>query len=178
MRVVGIAGSLLSKAYVRRLLEASGRELPASAEFEIWDGLDQVPPFEDGPLPRPVDDLCHALSGADGVLLTAPGHSVLPPELSHALDWMSSQHGGTVLLGKPVVVVTSCLRPYESLWTQTQLRRALGAAGAVVYGADATVSPGLGQFDPTGRINDPAFRERLREVLSHLSSTSLARSTA
>ncbi|MEU8272366.1 NAD(P)H-dependent oxidoreductase [Sphaerisporangium sp. NPDC049002] len=178
MKVVGIAGSLLSKAYVRRLLEASGRELPASAELQIWDGLDQVPPFEEGPLPRPVDELCHALADADGMLITAPGHSVLPPQLSHALDWMSSQHGGTVLLGKPVVVVTSCLRPYESMWTQTQLRRALGAAGAVVYGADATVSPELGQFDPAGRLVDPAFRERLREVLSHLSSASLAKSSA
>ncbi|MFC4590207.1 NAD(P)H-dependent oxidoreductase [Sphaerisporangium corydalis] len=179
MKVVGIAGSLLPKAYVRRLLEASALELPAPVEFEIWDGLADVPPFEDGlPLPRPVADLCEALSEADGMLVTAPAYSVLPPQLVHTLEWISSQYGGTILLGVPVVVVTACLRPYESMWTQTRLQAHLAAAGASVYCADATLSPALVQFDVTGRITDQVFRTRLRQVLHHLWPASLTGSRA
>ncbi|MBB4941805.1 NAD(P)H-dependent FMN reductase [Streptosporangium album] len=37
-------------------------------------------------------------------------HSVLPPQLGHALDWMASRRGGAVLVGKPVAVVTACPR--------------------------------------------------------------------
>ncbi|MGV9328305.1 NAD(P)H-dependent oxidoreductase [Streptosporangium sandarakinum] len=169
MKIIGIAGSLRSGAYVRRLLEASGHELPASAGFGIWEGLEEVPPFEDGPLPGPVEELCRALSAADGVLIAAPAYSDLPPQLRHALDW-ASRRGGAVLVDKPVGVVTACLRPYEAIWTQIELRRVLGVAGAAVHGVDLPVSPAAGRFDEAGRIADPELRDRLRPVLRHLCS--------
>ncbi|MEU4832582.1 NAD(P)H-dependent oxidoreductase [Streptosporangium sp. NPDC023615] len=168
MRIVGIAGSLLPGAYVWRLLEAASRELPATVDFEIWSGLDRVPPFEDGELPRPVSDLWHRLSDADGVLITAPAHSTLPAELGHTLDWLSSARGGAVLVGKPAGVVTACPRAHEAMWTQIQLGRALGAAGAVVYGAELLVSPSVPapeRFDAEGRLTDADHRERLRRML-------------
>ncbi|MEU9834137.1 NADPH-dependent FMN reductase [Streptosporangium sp. NPDC048047] len=168
MKIIGIAGGLRPGAYVGRLLEASGRELPASVGFDTWEGLEEVPPFEDGPLPGPVEELCRALSAADGVLIAAPAHSDLPPQLRHALDWAASGRGGAVLVDKPVGVVTACLRPYEAIWTQIELRRALGAAGAVVHGVDLPVSPAAGRFDEAGRVADPELRNRLRQVLRHL----------
>ncbi|WP_326823249.1 NADPH-dependent FMN reductase [Streptosporangium sp. NBC_01756] len=176
MKIIGMAGSLRPGSYVRRLLEASARELPASVDFETWDGLDRVSPFRDGPLPQRVDELCHTLSAADGMLIVAPAYSVLPPQLGHALNWMASQRGGAVLVGKPVAVVTACLHAHEAMWTQTELRRALGAAGAVVYGTDLVVSPVLSQFDSDGRIIDPEFRDRLHSVLDGLCAPSLAKS--
>ncbi|MEV4247522.1 NAD(P)H-dependent oxidoreductase [Streptosporangium canum] len=177
MKIIGIAGSLRPGAYVRKLLEASARELPASVDFEIWDGLDQVPPFQEGPLPQRVDELCHILSGADGLLVAAPAHSVLPPQLGHALAWAASSRGGAVLVGKPAAVLTACLHAHEATWTQTELRRALGAAGAVVYGADLVVSSALSQFDSEGRLVDPEFRDRLCTVLEGLCKPSLTKYT-
>ncbi|MET8145710.1 NAD(P)H-dependent oxidoreductase [Sphaerisporangium sp. NPDC005288] len=178
MRIVGIAGSVLSNAYVSRLLEAAGRELPARAELAVWDGLERVPPVEEGPLPSPLSRLCDRLARADGLLITAPAHSVLPPQLTHALDWIASQHGGTVLLGKPALVVTSCLRHHEAMWTQTRLQRALAAAGAHVQGADLAISPAFGHFDAEGRVTDAAVRARLRSALDHLRPPSAASSAA
>ncbi|WP_181871184.1 NADPH-dependent FMN reductase [Sphaerisporangium album] len=168
MKVVGIAGSLLSQAYVRRLLDAAGKELPTSADFRIWDGLDRIPPVSGDTLPRPVEDLCQALSAADGVIIAAPAHSVLPAQLVHALDWMSSSHGNWALLGKPVIVLTSCVHPYESMWTQTLLRRSLSAAGALVHSADLPTKPTPTRFDPDGRLADPKARHHLRKALTHL----------
>ncbi|MFF5205664.1 NAD(P)H-dependent oxidoreductase [Streptosporangium sp. NPDC000396] len=177
MKIIGIAGSIRSRAYIHRLLEASGRELPPSVDFEIWDGLDQMPPLADGPLPPGVDELCHTLATADGLLVAAPAHSALPSQLGHALDWVSSGRGGAILVGKPVVVVTGCLRAHEALWTQAELGRALAAAGAIVYGVDLTVSPTVSHFDSTGRLVDPAFRDRLGRALEELCSEALARSS-
>lgn len=170
MKIIGIAGSLRPGAYVWRLLEAASRELPATVDFDIWDGLDQIPTFQDDSLPQRVDELCHTLAGADGMLITAPAYSALPVQLGHALDWMSSSRAGAVLVGKPVGVVTACPRAHEAMWTQTRLRRALGAAGAVVYGTDLIVSPTLSQFDATGRLADTEFRDRLRKMLDELRS--------
>ncbi|MEV8635472.1 NAD(P)H-dependent oxidoreductase [Streptosporangium sp. NPDC051023] len=178
MKIIGIAGSLHPGAYIHRLLEAAVRELPASVEVEIWDGLDGVPPLSDGPLPPKIDRLCHTLSGVNGMLIAAPAHSVLPVELCHVLDWVSSRRGGAVLVGKPVVVMTACLRAHEAMWTQTELRRALASAGALVYGADLVVSPALDQFDSAGRIVDHEFRDRLRPVLEELCVPSMAKSPA
>ncbi|GAA3040835.1 NAD(P)H-dependent oxidoreductase [Streptosporangium longisporum] len=173
MRIVGIAGSLLPGAYVWRLLEAAARELPATVDFEIWSGLEQVPPFEDGELPRPVSDLWHRLSAADGVLIAAPAHSTLPAQLGHTLDWVASARGGAVLVGKPVGVVTACPRAHEAMWTQIQLGRALGAAGAVVHGAELLISPSgppPEPFDTEGRLTDRDHRERLRRMLDEVCS--------
>ncbi|WP_433236965.1 NADPH-dependent FMN reductase [Streptosporangium sp. CA-135522] len=184
MKIIGIAGSLRPAAYVQKLLGAAVRELPARVDFEAWDGLEQVPsfqsgplPLQDGPLPRRVDEMCHTLSRADGLLITAPAHSALPVQLTHALEWASSQRGGAVLVGKPVAVVTACLRAHEAMWTQTELRRALAAAGAIVYGVDLVVSPAVSQFDSDGRLVDSEFRDRLCKVLEELCSTPLAKST-
>ncbi|MEV0753511.1 NAD(P)H-dependent oxidoreductase [Streptosporangium sp. NPDC050280] len=174
MRIVGIAGSLRPGAYVWRLLEAAARELPATVDFEIWRGLEQVPPFEEGGLPRPVSDLWHRLSAADGVLITAPAHSALPAQLGHTLDWIVSARGGAVLMGKPAGVVTACPRAHEGMWTQIQLRRALGAAGAVVRGAELAVSTTPVPFDADGRLADQDYRARLRDVLDEVCSLSLA----
>ncbi|GAA3120575.1 NADPH-dependent FMN reductase [Streptosporangium carneum] len=178
MKIIGIAGSLRPGAYIHRLLEAATRELPASVDVEIWDGLNGVPPLTDGPLPSSVDQLCHALSGANGMLVAAPAHSALPAELCHVLDWVSSRRGGAVLVGKPVAVVTACLRAHEAMWTQTELRRALASAGALVYGADLVVPPVLNQFDAEGRLVDQEFRERLRPVLAELCVPSMVKSSA
>ncbi|MFC7642085.1 NADPH-dependent FMN reductase [Streptosporangium lutulentum] len=147
----------------------------ATADFEIWEGLDRIPPVVDGELPQPVDELYRMVSEANGMLITAPAHSTLPVQLSNALGWLSSPRAGAILLGKPVGVVTACLRPHEAMWTQTHLRRALGAAGAIVYGADLAVSSGRSRFDATGKLADKEFRGRFHKVLDELCSPSLAK---
>ncbi|MEV4098017.1 NAD(P)H-dependent oxidoreductase [Streptosporangium saharense] len=177
VRIVTIAGSLHREAYVHRLLRAVTRELPEGAVAEDWDGLGGVTPLSEGPPPREIDRLCHALSGADGALITAPAHSVMPVQLRQALGWVSSGRGGAVLVGKPVVVVTACPRPHEALWARTELGQALASAGASVHGIDLILSAGAGRLDAEGRLDDPDLRERLRPALKLLCAPSLARSS-
>ncbi|GGL08085.1 hypothetical protein Sme01_67820 [Sphaerisporangium melleum] len=168
MRIVGIAGSLLPNAYVGRLLRAATHELPAPVDLSVFDGLAQVPRAQDGPPPAPVAALYDELARSAGLLVVAPAHSVLPSQLVHALDWAASRHGGTVLVGKPAVVITACLPGHEAMWTQVRLQRALAAAGAEVHGADLGVASTFRHFDAQGRAGDPAVRTRLRAAMRHL----------
>ena len=55
MRIVGIAGSLRKDSWNRKLLLAAAELLPEDVEFELWDGLKAVPPYDEGDdgLPAP-----------------------------------------------------------------------------------------------------------------------------
>ncbi|GAA2354664.1 NAD(P)H-dependent oxidoreductase [Nonomuraea africana] len=171
MKIVGIAGVFRPHAYVRRLLKAIALELPEPKDVELWDGLERIPPIRGGPLPAEAAELCRVLSAADAVLIAAPEHSLLPPQLTHALSWASSPMAGGALVGKPAAVVTSCVSPHEAMWTQAELHRLLRAGGAIVHGADLPVRPGARQFDILGRLADPVARARLRPALRAVCAT-------
>ena len=47
MKVLGISGSLRRDSYNRKLLRAAEELLPAFVEFELWDELKAVPPFDE-----------------------------------------------------------------------------------------------------------------------------------
>ncbi|WP_189243393.1 NADPH-dependent FMN reductase [Planobispora rosea] len=137
----------------------------SSACFEVWDGLENLACSPAGPLAAGTDELCRVLSAADGMLITVPEHSLLPPQLAHALRWATSPAAGGALVGKPVAVITSCVSPHEAIWAQTEVSRLLGAGGAIVYGLDLAVRPGARQFNAIGRIADPVARDRVRATL-------------
>ena len=71
MRVLGIAGSLRRDSHNVRLLRAAAGALPRGADFEVWEGLASVPPYDedaDGPDEQlAVACLRRALRGADAV---------------------------------------------------------------------------------------------------------------
>lgn len=171
MKIVGIAGVFLRRSYVHRLLEAVALELPEPADIDVWDGLEAMPPLRRGRLPAEAAELCRTLVAADALVIVAPEHSLLPPQLAHALGWASSPMAGGALVGKPAAVVTSCVGPHEAMWTQTKLHRLLTSGGAIVHRADLPVRPGIRQFDIIGRLADPLARDRLRPALRAVCAT-------
>src|SRR5207247_1294781 len=69
MKILAIAGSLRRDSYNRKLLLEAAELLPAGVELELWEGLKDVPPFdeddESGPAPAAVAQLRDAIAGAD-----------------------------------------------------------------------------------------------------------------
>ena len=47
MRILGISGSLRRGSHNRRLLRAAGDALPPGAVLAEWDGLRDLPPFDE-----------------------------------------------------------------------------------------------------------------------------------
>jgi chromate reductase len=94
IRVLAISGSLRRDAWNRKVLRAAGELLPPDAELELWDGLRDVPPYDEDddaePAPAAVAAFRDAIAGADAILVSTPeyNHSI-PGALKNAIDWAS-----------------------------------------------------------------------------------------
>src|SRR3954468_18344846 len=112
MRILGISGSLRAGSHNRKLLQAAAGLAPAGVELEIWEGLKDVPPYDEDddvePAPAAVARLRAAVAGADGVLFATPEYnSSVPGTLKNALDWASRPLATNVFRNKPVAAIGS-----------------------------------------------------------------------
>ncbi|MEA2438862.1 MAG: hypothetical protein QOH76_286 [Thermoleophilaceae bacterium] len=141
MRVLGISGSLRRDSHNTELLRAAATLLPSGVEFELYDGLRDIPPYdEDESQVAAVLDLKERIAAADAVLFATPeyNHSI-PGHLKNALDWVSRPLADTPLKGKPVAVIGASTGMFGAVWAQAELRKVLGAIGARVLDRELPV---------------------------------------
>jgi len=143
MRVLGISGSLRRDSHNTELLRAAATLLPSGVEFELYDGLRDIPPYdedEDQSQVAAVLDLKERIAAADAVLFATPeyNHSI-PGHLKNALDWVSRPLAETPLKGKPVAVIGASTGMFGAVWAQAELRKVLAAIGAQVIDRDLPV---------------------------------------
>jgi chromate reductase, NAD(P)H dehydrogenase (quinone) len=170
MRVLGISGSLRRDSYNTMLLRAAGDLLLEDVEFAIWDGLKEVPPFdeddEDEPVPAGVARLRDAIAGADAVLFATPEYnSSVPGQLKNAIDWASRPVEGAVLHDKPVAVIGASTGLFGAVWSQAELRKILGSAGARVVEGELAVGRAQTRFAELGRLTDDDLVAELAQVV-------------
>ena len=135
MRVLGLAGSLRAGSHSERLLAAAGSALPAGAELVTWDGLRDVPPYDQDVdavrVPAAVAELRAAIADADAVLIVTPEYNAsVPGVLKNAIDWASRPRATTPLQSKPVAVVSHSPGQFGGLWAADDLKRILKITGA------------------------------------------------
>jgi chromate reductase len=169
VKILAIAGSLRRDSYNRKLLLEAAELLPVGVELELWEGLKDVPPFdeddESGPAPAAVARLRYAIAGADAVLFSTPEYnSSIPGQLKNALDWVSRPSASSPLRNKPVAVVGASKGAFGAVWAQAELRKVLGAIGARVVEGEVAVGHAHQRFDGDGDLDDD-HREQLEEVI-------------
>jgi chromate reductase len=143
LRVLGISGSLRRDSHNTELLRAAATLLPSGVEFELYDGLKNIPPYdedEDNATVAPVNHLKERIAAADVVLFATPeyNHSI-PGHLKNALDWVSRPLADTPLRGKPVAVIGASTGMFGAVWAQAELRKVLAAIGARVLDRELPV---------------------------------------
>ncbi|HEY0632729.1 MAG TPA: NAD(P)H-dependent oxidoreductase [Thermoleophilaceae bacterium] len=143
MRVLGISGSLRRDSHNTELLRAAATLLPSGVEFELYDGLRDIPPYDedhDQAGDAAVKRLKERIAAADAVLFATPeyNHSI-PGHLKNALDWVSRPLADTPLKGKPVAVIGASTGMFGAVWAQAELRKVLGAIGARVIDRELPV---------------------------------------
>ena len=159
MKVLGISGSLRRDSHNTQLLRAAAELLPDGVEFELWDGLKAVPPYDEDDdveqAPAAVADLRDAIAGADAILFATPeyNHSV-PGQLKNALDWASRPLATSPLRNKPVAVVGASKGAFGAVWAQAELRKVLAAIGARVVEGEVAVGHAHTRFDDDGQLTD------------------------
>jgi chromate reductase len=143
MRVLGISGSLRRDSHNTELLRAAATLLPSGVEFDIYDGLKEIPPFDEDDehaAPPAVQRLRDEIAAADAVLIATPeyNHSI-PGHLKNALDWVSRPKATSPLLNKPVAVIGASTGMFGAVWAQAETRKVLKAIGARVIDRELPV---------------------------------------
>ena len=173
MHILAISGSLRRDSHNTALLRAAEELLEPGDTLELWEGLREVPPFDqdldEDPAPAAVASLRAAVAGADAVLISTPeyNHSI-PGVLKNALDWASRPHAANVFRGKPVAVIGSSVGLFGAVWAQAELRKVLGAMGARVVDVELPVGLAAEKFDDEGRLVDDGTRDSLGGVIAAL----------
>jgi chromate reductase, NAD(P)H dehydrogenase (quinone) len=176
MKILAIAGSLRRDSHNRRLLLAAAELLPPDVDFELFEDLKAVPPYDEDddvePAPPAVARLRAAIAGADALLIATPEYnSSIPGQLKNALDWASRPIASSVLRNKSVAVVGASTGAFGAVWAQAELRKVLAATGARVLDVELAVGHAAERFDEQGRLVDESVREQLEETIDALVGT-------
>jgi chromate reductase, NAD(P)H dehydrogenase (quinone) len=172
--VLGISGSLRRDSHNTKLLGAAGELVEElGGDFEVFDGLRSIPPYDedddirDGPLA--VARLREAIDSADAILFATPEYnSSIPGVLKNAIDWASRPHNESPLRNKPVAVIGASTGMFGAVWAQAELRKVLGSAGARVADVELAVAHAHEHLDLAGHPSDPAQAEALRDSVGIL----------
>jgi chromate reductase len=172
VRILGIAGSLREASHNRKLLRAAGAELPPGAALTEWDGLAEIPAFnEDQELdpPPPVRAFLAEIDAADALLIATPEYNAsVPGALKNALDWASRPFPENVLRYKPCAVIGASTGLFGAVWAQAEVRKALKASGAHVLESELPVGLAESAFTEDGELVDAELVARLGDLLADL----------
>jgi chromate reductase, NAD(P)H dehydrogenase (quinone) len=169
MRVLGISGSLRRGSHNARLLRVAAQLMPAGVELEIFEGLKDVPPYDEDDDVDPVPDNARRLRGAiaeaDAVLIATPEYnSSIPGQLKNALDWASRPFPDNALRNKPVAVLGASTGMFGAVWAQAEVRKVLGSIGARVVDVELPVAGAEEAFAGDRLANRDLHRELARIV--------------
>ncbi len=173
MRILAISGSLRSDSNNTALLRELREEAPNGVEVELWNGLRDIPPYDQDedtvPGPPAVEAFRSLVREADGVVFATPEYnSSVPGALKNALDWASRPLATNAFRNKPVAVMGSSAGAFGGVWAAAELRKVLGAMGARVTEVELTVGHSHEKFGDDGRLTDEDVRDGLREALETL----------
>ena len=171
-RVLGISGSLRRDSHNTSLLRAAAEAAGPDIELELYDGLKDVPPYDEDddvhPRPAAIARLNAEIEVADAVLFSTPEYnSSIPGQLKNAIDWISRPLPTNALRNKPVIVVGASTGGFGAVWAQAELRKVLASLGARVLDIELPVPHAHTRFDE-GDLTDDEIRTALAEVLETL----------
>jgi chromate reductase len=172
MRLLAVSGSLRRDSHNSRLLRAAAQQLPPGVELELYNGLKQIPPFDEDDEASPAPEVLewrNAIESADAVLFATPEYnSSIPGQLKNAVDWASRPTAQAALRNKPVAVIGASISMFGALWSQAELRKVLGAAGARVVDSELAVATAHEAFDDEDQLLEVELGDALRGVVQEL----------
>lgn len=177
MKVLGISGSLRRDSYNTKLLREAARHAPEGVELEILDRelLRAIPAFDEdqeSDPPASVEEVRNRVASADAVLFVTPeyNHSI-PGWLKNVVDWLSRPKAEAALKGKDVAVAGASTGMFGAVWSQADLRKALGGAGARVIDEELPVPTAGEAFTDQGELIDEDLRDLLAAHVAGLAET-------
>src|SRR6185437_5600598 len=127
LKVLGLCGSLRRGSFNRMALKAAAELVPAGMSLDIYDGLADIPPYNDDVrekgYPAPVQALRDRIAAADAVLFVTPEYNYsVPGVLKNAIDW-ASRPPAQPFDGKPVAIMGASMGLFGTARAQYHLRQ-------------------------------------------------------
>src|SRR3954447_11941726 len=121
MKILGLSGSLRQGSHNSSLLRAAARALPHGAELEVFDGLRDLPLYDEDldvePAPDSVQRLRDAITSADGPLIATPEHNGTSPAAPKSgIDWASRPFPDSGVRGRPAAVIGASTGLFGAVW--------------------------------------------------------------
>src|SRR3954469_4595801 len=111
MDILMLVGSLRADSWTAQLTGSAARLLPAGAQAHVYDGLGELPHYDqdldtDDP-PASVVAFRDAVRRADALVVATPEYNgSMPGVLKNAIDWASRPRGESAIAGLPVAVLS------------------------------------------------------------------------
>lgn len=178
VRILALVGSLRAGSTNRQLAEAAVKLAPEGAEVEVFEGLADVPFYNEdidveGSVPATAAKLREAAQAADAFLLFSPEYNgTIPAVLKNAIDWLSRPYGAGAFGGKPVAVIGTAFGQFGGVWAQDDTRKSVGIAGGkVIEDIKLSIPGSLTRFAETHPVDDAEVAAQLTEVVARLHGT-------
>lgn len=171
MRLLAISGSLRQRSYNSALLDAAAASCARTAQFVVWRGLADIPPYNQDlhEVPAAVTELRREITGADAVLIATPEYNgSIPGALKNALDWASRPFPDNCLRRKPVAVIGASTGLFGARWAQAELRKVLKTIGASVLETELPVPLAHEAFTGDRRLREPPLAAALCSIVGEL----------
>jgi chromate reductase, NAD(P)H dehydrogenase (quinone) len=182
MDILMLVGSLRADSWTAALTRAAAQLLPEGARAEVYDGLADLPHYDqDLDSDQPVTSVAafrEAVRRADAILVATPEYNgSLPGVLKNAIDWASRPRGAAAIGGKPVAVMSVSPSPRGAQWAREEAEKVLRVAGAAPLEQSLGV-PAVHEIVIDGRLVDPDVERALRSLMADLVAAEEERSAA
>jgi|tagenome__1003787_1003787.scaffolds.fasta_scaffold20284463_1 chromate reductase len=124
-KLLGISGSLRRGSYCTAVLRTARDASMGQVEIDIFD-LSEIPLFnqdqEETAVPAAVHRLKESIAAADGLIVISPEYNHgMPGVLKNAIDWVSRPGYSSILVGKPVLLLTASPTRFGGVRAHVQL---------------------------------------------------------
>ncbi|HEY4325522.1 MAG TPA: NADPH-dependent FMN reductase [Mucilaginibacter sp.] len=167
-KILAIPGSLRAGSSNHAILRFLGELAPAGLEYNIYDGLAQIPHFDpgldnDNP-PVTVSTFRQLLAEANAVIICTPEYAYgVPGTLKNALDWTVSSGS---LDNKTMALITASTGGENA---HAALLLILGALNANLLKDTTLLIPFIrSKMDSDGKITDMGTVEKLKMLFNQL----------
>ena len=166
IKILGISGSLRSNSSASAILNVVASLVPEQVEFTIYNGLAEIPAFNDSnEIPGSVAHFIKLLSEADGVFFVIPEYAFgVPGALKNALDWTVSS--STAFPDKPVALITAATGGDKAHAAFLLTLKAISSK--IPEGATLLLSFIRSKLNEKNEVNDMVTLDSIKRVINSL----------
>ncbi len=174
VKVMAISGSLRKASFNSAVLRAAAELAPEGVQVSIYEGLRDIPPYDDdlrtgSGYPPHVAAFRAMIKDADALLFASPEYNFsISGVLKNAIDW-ASRVPDQPFAGKPVAIMGAATGAYGTARSQYELRKILASLDAhLLAKPEVMIAGAAAKFDASGKLTDETARGLIAQQMAAL----------